>query len=57
MLHIPTYRVIDVPVYGNPSEVDQIEVEVDAPPDPEEPDGTAWEDFFPNRPVYLYGTE
>ena len=57
MLHIPTCRVIDVPVYGNPSEVDQIEVEVDAPPDPEEPDGTAWEDFFPNRPVYLYGTE
>jgi hypothetical protein len=35
-LHVPTYRTIDVPVHGNPSEVDQMGVEVDAPPEPED---------------------
>ena len=58
-LWTPQYRTIDVPVYGNPGEVDQMEVEIDAPPEPDEDwddvPGTAYDDFHPT--TYLYGTE
>jgi hypothetical protein len=45
-LYVPTYRVIDVPVHGNPSEVDQMEIEIDAPPELTDEDVPNWLDDF-----------
>jgi hypothetical protein len=40
---------VEVPVFadGGWSDVEQIEVPCDEPPEPEEPYGTAYEDFHP----------
>ena len=54
------YRMVDV---GTATIPDYIEARCACNPAPTDADydshvpGTAWEDFHPDRPVYLYGTE
>ena len=44
-LWTPQYRTIDVPVYNDPSEVDQMEVEVNGPPDADDEDHPLYADY------------